>query len=150
MIEEQGTVIAVDNETITVEINRSSGCSGCQASSGCGTSILDRVFRRSKVQTTVTNKLKPTTNIQVNDRVIIGLQEGGMIRAALLLYIVPIITMIVLAIIAEFFMTSAIVVIAVGGLGMFLGLWLVRQYIEHKKNDSCYQATLLKVVHLIN
>ena len=43
-MKEQFEVIALENETMTLKVNRSGGCHSCSASSGCGTGILANYF----------------------------------------------------------------------------------------------------------
>ena len=43
-MKEQFEVIALENQTMTLKVNRSGGCHSCSASSGCGTGILANYF----------------------------------------------------------------------------------------------------------
>lgn len=97
MIEEQGVVVALHEDRAEVRIQRRGGCDGCGASAGCGTALIDRFFGRRSVSLRVRNLV----GAQVGDRVVIGVSEGGLLRAALVAYLVPILGLVAGAILGQ-------------------------------------------------
>jgi sigma-E factor negative regulatory protein RseC len=90
MIEQQATVAEVRDADALVLIERQSGCGSCAAKSGCGTSAIASLFPQRRSVVRVPN----TEGAAVGDRVIVGLPEAGLQYASLLLYGVPLLTLI--------------------------------------------------------
>ena len=89
MIEEEGTVIAVQGDYAQVQTQRRSGCGQCVAQDACGTSLLERFFGRRAVALTALNPVQAV----VGERVLVGVSEQGLLRAALAAYLVPILAL---------------------------------------------------------
>ncbi|GEM_PF-55409 len=85
VIEEQATVVEASASTVWVEAVRRSTCGSCSASAGCGTSLLDRFLGRRPLRLEVDNSLA----VAIGDRVIVGVPEGAMLRAAAAAYLSP-------------------------------------------------------------
>jgi sigma-E factor negative regulatory protein RseC len=86
VIEAVGTVRAVEGDQVLVEVERRGGCGTCASGGGCGTSALARWFSRRSAQV----RLHATLPLRPGDAVVVGLDEGALLRASLLLYLVPI------------------------------------------------------------
>lgn len=93
MIEEQAQVVAVQGTRVQIHAEPRSGCSSCAASGSCGTSLLDRVFSRRALELWVESDL----SVRVGDQVVVGIEEGVLLRAAALAYLVPLVLMILAA-----------------------------------------------------
>lgn len=125
MIEAVGTVRAVDGHRVLVEVERRGGCGTCEASGGCGTSALARWFSRRSAEV----RLDATLPVRPGDAVVVGLDEGALLRASLLLYLVPIVALVVGAAVGGALAGagSGDGPAVLGGLaGLALGLWLTR------------------------
>ena len=123
MIEEEGTVIAVQGDYGQVETQRRSACGKCVAQDACGTSLLERFFGRRTVALTVLNPVQA----MVGDRVLVGISEQGLLRAALAAYLVPILALLAGAMLGDALggdrADTASVLGAILGLALAL-LWL--------------------------
>lgn len=85
MIEETGRIVATRDEYAWVEIERATACGSCAARSGCGTSVLAKLFGRRQTNIRVVNSIGAADG----DRVVIGISESGLVRGSLAVYAVP-------------------------------------------------------------
>lgn len=90
MIEEKGRVVAVGQDDVWVETIRKSTCSSCSARNGCGQSLLER-YRPNRQQSYI--RAMNGFSIQENDQVVIGIPESALMRASVLVYLLPLIGM---------------------------------------------------------
>ncbi|NCA71112.1 MAG: Fis family transcriptional regulator [Sphingobacteriia bacterium] len=90
MIEASGRVTAIDGRFAEVQTERRSPCGGCAARGGCGTSLLERVFSRVPPRVRAVNRI----GARIGDPVVIGVSERGLLTAALAVYLVPILALI--------------------------------------------------------
>ncbi|WP_051785994.1 SoxR reducing system RseC family protein [Endozoicomonas numazuensis] len=90
MIEEEGRVVAVEQDAVWVETIRKSTCSSCSARNGCGQNLLEK-YRASKQQ----SYIRASNNFLVaeSDQVVVGIPESALMRASLLVYLMPLICM---------------------------------------------------------
>ncbi len=149
MIEESGVVIKCTGEFADVETERKSSCGGCSANVVCGTAVLAKVFGRRRSIVRVVNSIEA----KEGDMVVVGLQDGVLVRSSFVFYIVPIITMIAGAILSEVFagrlgLTITEPISIIGGLlGLMLGLWLARRFSDKVSTDEHYQVVMLRHEH---
>jgi len=87
VIEEIAVVAKIENNQVWVETRATKGCGGCQQKSGCSTSVLDKLIRKRAVAVDCDIDLK------AGDEVVVGIEEGVLIRASLLLYFLPLLAM---------------------------------------------------------
>ena len=127
MIVETGRVVALEGAAVWVETIRSSACGSCAARSGCGHRTLAGVLTSDKglVRARESDSLK-AADCSVNDRVEISIPRSTLSVGALMLYVVPLMSGIALALLigAESDARAATGCF-VGLLGAFAGLrWM--------------------------
>ncbi len=88
LLHESGIISSIEGDFAYVDAQRQSGCSGCAASSGCGTSALATLFTNAS-QSAV--KVRNRLNVQVGDHVILTLDESRLIKHSFMAYGVPLI-----------------------------------------------------------
>ena len=90
MITENAVVTACFEGKVEVELVRASACNHCEVSQGCGTGALGRLLgKRTRPLTIDTEQtLKP------GDRLLLGLSEAALVKASLLVYVVPLLAMV--------------------------------------------------------
>jgi sigma-E factor negative regulatory protein RseC len=140
-------VIADDNGTAWVEPERTP-CCGCSGSTdpikGCGASWLANGFGRRQTKIRVLN----TIGSKVGDRVAIGISETILMKGALSIYGIPLVTMIGMALVGDVVMKGAThqdsfsLALGLVGLGMAL-VWL-RFHPAQLANDRHYLPTILR------
>ena len=95
---ETGRVVALEDAAVWVETIRSSACGSCAARSGCGHRTLAGVLTSDKglVRARESDSLK-ATDCSVNDRVEISIPRSTLSVGALILYGLPLVSGIALA-----------------------------------------------------
>lgn len=152
MIEELAVVVATDQHGAEVEPQRRAGCDGCGVRGACGTSLIDRFLGRRPVRLHVANAI----DAKVGDRVIIGLEESILTRAALAAYLVPLLGLILFAILARelaraFHWPGAELWSMAGALvGFVLALRWVAGYGRRLRAHPRYRALLLRHAVLVS
>ncbi len=125
MLEEVATVIAYDETGwVTVEIELKSACNHCSNNENCGTSTVSKAFSIKRQQFS----LKSDKACEVGDLLKLALPESVILKAALLVYIFPLIGLFIGALIGLWFSHlllinpdySSIVMGALGGIGAWL------------------------------
>lgn len=85
MIEQQGSVIAVESGLASIRIGGVSGCPACDAGNGCGAGVFGRLLRRKPLVLRLTNSLDARTG----QAVMVGIPERDFLRLLLKLYLIP-------------------------------------------------------------
>ena len=113
MIEEQATVIKCEDKYVWVQTQRQSSCGHCSVKNGCGTQVLSKVLGNKVARVRCLNTKKTNSNdysfqLSPGDRVVIGMKESALLSGSLLIYFLPLVSM-----------------IAFGGLAVFIAklLW---------------------------
>lgn len=90
MIETIAWVRAVEGNWIEIEAEPPAACNGCAAGASCGTAALVRWFARHPTRL----RLYTPLTVAVGERVLVGLPEEVLPRAAARLYLVPVLGLI--------------------------------------------------------
>jgi sigma-E factor negative regulatory protein RseC len=85
MIETTARVVSSDNGTVMVQPSAQSGCGGCQSRSVCGVSGLGKYFSGNRKSIAV----KCDANVRPGDELQLSMNEGDMLKAGLLAYLLP-------------------------------------------------------------
>ena len=82
------------------------------------------------------------------DKVVIGLSSIRLLKATVLMYLLPLFLLFSMALIAKL-LFGEIASIVAGLLGLVFGLFLVKQYTQQKRIAEQFQPTLIrKIIHL--
>ncbi|GAB2881697.1 SoxR reducing system RseC family protein [Microbulbifer echini] len=143
MLEERGRIVAIESDAVWVETIQRSACNGCEAKSGCGTGLLGDFFSSSTRVRAVLNGY-PANKISLNDTAVIGINENALTSSTLLVYLVPLISLLLLALLGDYLFAEAGAVIGAlaGLLGGALG---VRWYSRLQSANPTYTPVLLRV-----
>lgn len=141
MIEETGQVIDVQGEFAWVESERRSSCGGCASREGCGTGVIARAFGNRAVTLKVLNHI----DARIGDRVVIGIAETGLVRGALAVYALPLVTLFSGAMCGHLLANgSDLAAITGAAAGLAAGLaWLAR-FSRRTRVDATYQPVVLR------
>lgn len=89
MIEQSARVLRLDGDWVVVATEPQSGCSSCDVKSGCGTSLIARLFPQ-RPQQQLRLPLRGIDPLpRPGDRVLLGIDQRYLHRSTLLLYTVP-------------------------------------------------------------
>jgi sigma-E factor negative regulatory protein RseC len=87
MIEESAVVVRINNHQVWVESGQNSACGGCMQKASCTTSAIGSVIKKKSVPVDSDIQLK------TGDQVMVAIDENLLLRASLLLYLVPLIAL---------------------------------------------------------
>lgn len=149
MIEERGEVTAVNPPYAMVMTRRSSSCGGCSSKGGCGTGALSELFAPHHQTMKVLNPV----NARIGDQVVLGLEEGALLRGSLAVYIVPLLLMMgggllgeVLAPSLSLEIGSDLLSLLAAFMGLAAGFFWVRRFGRRMLNDHRFMAVILRRV----
>lgn len=128
MIHETGTVISTSGTEAWVQTIRESACQSCSARHGCGQKALAGLTSGQSRQIRVAN----TLNARPGDQVTVAIEESALLRASLLVYALPLVTMVIATALAGAMMPGRdglAMISALVGLGVGLGVarWYSRR-----------------------
>lgn len=89
MIEEQGSIVAVQANEVIVEVLRTSACQSCKVKQGCGQAVLSEWGDETKQQAKNHFSIPTDQPLQVGDTVTLGMHPDVVSHVALLVYVVP-------------------------------------------------------------
>ncbi|WP_027857921.1 SoxR reducing system RseC family protein [Marinobacterium jannaschii] len=144
MLEESGRVIEVSGDEIWVETVRQSACSSCSARNSCGQKLLASVGQGKRFVVRVDNP--DGHQVQQDDSVVIGVSEGSFMKASLLLYTLPLLMLILVALVLDSLGLGEPVVILGSAAGLGGGFLLVRLLSRRLARSCSYLPVLLRVV----
>ncbi|MBD7976274.1 SoxR reducing system RseC family protein [Serpens gallinarum] len=143
MIEEQGRVVAVEPGAVWVETVRKSTCSTCSANAGCGQGMMEKLGVGSR-----RGHVRALTDLQldVGDSVAIGVREELLLRGSLLVYLLPLLSLFLCALLVQALGGSEphIIMASLGGL---LCSWLyIRWRSRRTADDPALQPVVLRAL----
>ena len=146
MIEETATVTASEGDFAQVETQRETACGACNAKSACGTSVMAKLLGDRRASVRVLNPI----GARPGERVIVGLDESVMTRVSFVFYILPLLSLFVFAVLADWlasqwgFASTEPFAILGGLLGLSIGLACLRIFSARISHDGRNQAVILR------
>ncbi len=123
LVKETARVVSVDGEYAWVEAQATSGCQSCEVNQSCGTGLLRHMFGRRIFH----HRIRNTLDARPGELVIVGVPQGGLLLASLIIYSLPIVTLFAAALVAQvlLFPEWGIVLVALFGLafGLLMSGW---------------------------
>lgn len=143
MLEERGRIVAIETDAIWVDTFKRSACNGCAAKSGCGTGLLGDFFSSSAWVRVALNGFR-ADRVALNDTAIIGIAGSALTSSALLVYLVPLVCLILLALVGDALFAEAGAVF--GALaGLIGGALSVRWYSRRQRSNPVFTPVLLRI-----
>lgn len=121
MIEQRATVLAVADGAALVEVPRQSGCSACTREQGCDSATLAKLFGNG-APTRV--RVRDHLGLTPGEQVLIGVRNRTLVRASMVAYLLPLLTLIGSASAAEAAAFGDLGSALVGAIGLVIGLLL--------------------------
>lgn len=154
MFEEQAVVIAIESSQVdnsnlaTLEIMRQVPCGICGQTRGCGNSLWGKIFAHKSSAFKASNAI----NAQVGDSVIVGIDEQVVLKGALLLYALPLVTMMIGALLSTFLFAKspgqADLYAVIGAfVGLVLGFIFVKGHTASTKYSLQNQPVILRLAN---
>lgn len=124
MLEQHARVVHSSEQGVWVKASDPTGCGVC-AGEGCASRRIAELFQQKPRQYQVESSFPLT----VGDEVIIGLKEGSLLRSALFLYGLPLVSIMAGAVSAQWSGGGDAGALAGALLGLLLsGTWIIRRY----------------------
>jgi sigma-E factor negative regulatory protein RseC len=141
MIEEMGTVVAVEGNHVWVETQVKTTCAGCKASDACPTSTIAKAFTPKANHVF----LEVPCKLAIGQQVKIGISEKALLWASLMVYILPLLLMIVSAtiFITIFPNTHELLALLVASFAAFLGFWWASVFSKRPRNKHQFTPIFL-------
>jgi sigma-E factor negative regulatory protein RseC len=148
MIEERAVILTLDNvsgnnfnQTATLEIERKTACGLCGQTRGCGNSIWGKLFAHQSTAFKAQNSI----NAKVGDSVIVGINEKALLKSAMLLYLLPLATMLIGAILAKQFIATELSAMLGAAAGLGLGFLWVKGHTLSSSYFRLQQPVILRL-----
>ncbi len=151
MIEERAVILSLENpsgdtsfdSTATLEIERKTACGLCGKTRGCGNSIWGKLFAHDSSAFKAQNRI----NAKVGDSVIVGINESALLKSAVLLYIVPLVTLFIGAILAAHFKQTDGSTLFGAIVGLVLGLLWVKGHTASSRYFKLQQPEIIRLAN---
>ncbi len=147
MIEERAVILSLQSEptktetTATLEIERKTACGLCGQTRGCGNSIWGKLLGHQTTAFKAQNRI----NAKVGDSVVVGINEKALLKGALLLYILPLVTLFIGAILASQLWHSDGSTMLGAFAGLVLGLLWVKGHTMSNRYFNLQQPIILRL-----
>jgi len=141
MLREEGVVEKLLHQKARIRIKRSSACANCESRGHCHT-LNDR-----EATLEVDNRL----HAQVGDRVEVSMPTQALIKVSLLVYILPIVTLIFGAYAGQVWaqahqMAPTIPSIVAGGSALVLTFWALKRLERSAQEKNRYQPRITRII----
>jgi len=148
MFSEAGRVVAVEPDSLWVEVIQTSACEACKAQKGCGQSALTKAFsaRRQHVKALLATGDSPD-HYHVDDWVEIHVPEDTILQGVALVYVLPLLAMIGGALLGQsLFAASEGKIILCSLAGLAAGVLFVRWVSSHLARKTSLYPTVKGLV----
>lgn len=137
MLETQGRVIAVEAGFAWVESLRQGGCSSCASKGACGSQLLGEALTPVKRGEAANHVLaQDPLGVRVGDTVLLGVEEKGALRAAFLMYGLPLLGLMSGLLLAQPWGDLWAIAAGITGLALSLAVvWLLGRASQHKPKE---------------
>ncbi len=141
MVEETAQIIKVEGDVAWVQAIQKTACGSCQAQKGCGHSLLAKVGQKKIELPVATNDVYA----EVGDQVVIGVPEQAILRSSLLMYGLPLVVMMSVALLASLLEMPEGPSVIASFIALIFGFVLVNLRSKHM-NFAQWQPRLLRRV----
>ncbi|NQZ22213.1 MAG: SoxR reducing system RseC family protein [Colwellia sp.] len=122
--------------TVKVESEIKSSCSGCKQVDNCGTGQVAKAFPQKKLSL----DLETSLPVKVGDTVVLGLSDKHLLLSAWQVYLWPILGLILASVLGQWFVEQQIFIhellaILLGVFGSYVGFYLARH--QQKRGKYC-------------
>lgn len=150
MIEENAIVVGVEKDEATLEIIRRTPCGLCGQTRGCGISLWGRLFGHRKNIFKAVNQI----NAKVGDSVIVGVEEQALLFSSLMVYGIPLVSMLAGALLVSSIFAGDSNHVSAGYTdlyavmgaiaGLIIGLLWLKGHATGRALDARYQPVILR------
>ena len=142
MITETGRIVAIENDSLWVETIQRSTCQSCAAEKGCGQGLVARWGGHTS-HLRVLLEGRDAANYALDDQDTIAVPEAIIANGSLLVYLLPLLTMLAATLSASMAAWSEGAIILCAALGLLAGGGAVRLLSRRLHNDRRVQPVLV-------
>lgn len=146
MLETEAVIVKINNSVAYVETQRVSGCGHCDPQKGCATSTLTKFFGGKKTFFKAMNPI----DAQVGDSVVIGVEDGAVLKGSLAVYLLPVIFVLAGAGIGNYLGSSVtkrdLFAVIGAGTGLVAGYLWIRAYTAFVGKNRHFQPVVLRKI----
>ncbi|OOF53496.1 hypothetical protein BKK56_11375 [Rodentibacter genomosp. 2] len=143
MLRESAVVISYENGVAKVKCQSQSACGQCAAKNSCGTSSLSELNGKRGEHIFNVETMMPLREGQVVE---IGLAEKSMLFSALLMYIVPLVTLLIATLLSDYISENELTRALVIFLFTVLSFIFIKRYTKILGKQTEFQPVLLRVL----
>lgn len=142
MILETGRIVAIETEGVWVETIRKSVCGSCKAEQGCGQRLINQLDGHTAYIWVLLEGRRPT-DYQLGDEIQVGIPEEVIAKGAMLVYMVPLISLLIATAGAHHQFAHEGLTTLSGFAGLLLGGLIVRWHSWRNRLNSDLQPVLV-------
>ena len=147
MIEQSAEIVEIGADSIWIKSPRQTSCGSCAAQSSCGQNLWSRFFEGRQHPIEVQIDSDKYSDLKIGNQVVIGVPESIVVNGSLLVYIMPLITMLVAVVAGQFvFGQSDSITIFCAAIGLVVGFLLMRTEANKNSNNPDLQPVLLQAL----
>ena len=145
MLKESAVVMSYDAETglVWVKCQSQSACGACSAREACGTASLSELNGKRGEHIFTLETIMP---LRAGQMVEIGLEEKSMLFSALLMYIVPLFTLLVATLLSNYISENELIRAILIFMLTALSFVMVKRYTRKLDQQTEFQPVLLRVL----
>lgn len=147
MIRETGRVVAIEDDSVWVETIQQSACQTCVAEKGCGQSLIAKITGKTTAIKVLLGQYD-VSSVGMDESVVIGIPEHVVVSGTLLVYLLPLLTMIAGILLAgslAITTTTGDFYAVLGGLfGLVIGSLVVRVHSYLNRNNPDVHPVLIE------
>lgn len=141
MLTETGQVIAVDHDGLWVETLKKTTCSGCAARHGCGQRLLASASQNMSLIKALFREDESPDMWDVGDTVSIGMEETALLKAALYVYLGPLLCLLLFVLAGAAFGLPDGVLALLAVAGILFGGLIVRLHAQIMNKPGCDRSS---------
>ncbi|THA01176.1 SoxR reducing system RseC family protein [Rodentibacter pneumotropicus] len=143
MLKESAVIISYENGMAQVKCQSQSACGQCAAKNSCGTSSLSELNGKRGEHIFTVETMMPLREGQVVE---IGLEEKSMLFSALLMYIVPLVTLLLATALSHYINENELIRAFIILFSTALSFVFIRRYTKKLGQQTEFQPVLLRVL----
>ncbi len=141
MLEERAVVSRIEDRQVWVKPFGSESCARCQNGQGCGGGVIGRLVSRRRADIAVDC---PGTLPTVGDVVRVGVEEGALMKAALAIFVLPVVGLLAAGVFAHSALGAHdLLVAAFAAIGLASGFLVTRWLGDHWQAQGKTQPRIL-------
>ncbi len=142
MILETGRIVSIEPEGLWVETIQRSTCGSCKAEKGCGQSLIAKWSGHTSYIWVLLEGRNPA-NYEIGDEIKLGIPEEVIAKGAMLVYLLPLITLLAATLSAHHFFANELITTLSAFAGLIVGGLILRWHAYRTRFDSRLQPVVV-------